>query len=52
MNNKNIRVGLEIELEGKLYQTLEGKLVEKIIAEANYEPEENIWKNILEGHSF
>lgn len=52
MNNKNLRVGLEIELEGKLYQTLEGKLVEKIIAEANYEPEENIWKNILEGHSF
>ena len=52
MNNKNIRVGLEIELEGKLYQTLEGKLMEKIIAEANYEPEENIWKNILEGHSF
>ena len=52
MNNKNIRVGLEIELEGKLFQTLEGKLVEKIIAEANYEPEENIWKNILEGHSF
>ena len=52
MNNKNIRVGLEIELEGKLYQTLEGKLVEKIIAEANYEPEENIWKNILEDHSF
>ena len=52
MNNKNIRVGLEIELEGKLYQTLEGKLVEKIIAEANYEPEENIWKNTLEGHSF
>ena len=52
MNNKNVRVGLEIELEGKLYQTLEGKLVEKIIAEANYEPEENIWKNILEGHSF
>ena len=26
--------------------------MEKIIAEANYEPEENIWKNILEGHSF
>lgn len=51
-NNKDIRVDLEIKLEENLYQILEGKLVEKIIAEANYEPEENIWKNILEGHSF
>ena len=52
MKNNDIRVDLEIELESNLFQTLEGKLVEKIIAEANYEPEENIWKNILEGHSF
>ncbi len=52
MKNNDIRVDLEVELESKLYQTLEGKMVEKIIAEANYEPEENIWKNILEGHSF
>ncbi|MHB9054620.1 MAG: M48 family metallopeptidase [Paludibacteraceae bacterium] len=52
MNSKNIRVALEMELEENLYQILEGRLVEKIIAEANYEPEENIWKNILEGHSF
>lgn len=52
MKNNDIRVDLEIELENNLFQTLEGKLVEKIIAEANYEPEENIWKNILEGHSF
>lgn len=52
MNYKAIRVDLEIELEEKLYSMLEGKLIEKIIAEANVEPEENIWKNILEGHSF
>ena len=52
MKNNDIRVDLEIELESNLFQTLEGKLVEKIIAEANYEPEENIWKNIMEGHSF
>jgi len=52
MNTKHIRVLLETELEEKLYEMLEGKIIEKIVDEANYEPEENIWKNILEGHSF
>ena len=52
MNTNHVRVSLEIDLEEKIYQMLEGKMIEKIIAEANYEPEENIWKSILEGHSF
>lgn len=52
MDTNHVRVSLEVDLEEKLYKMLEGEMIEKIIAEANYEPEENIWKNILEGHSF
>lgn len=35
MNTNHVRVSLEIDLEEKIYQMLEGKMIEKIIAEAN-----------------
>jgi hypothetical protein len=52
MNTQKIRIELEVKLEDELYKLLEGEIIESVLKEANFEPEQNIWKNILEGHSF
>ena len=52
MNTEKIRIDLEVKLEDELYKLLEGEIIESVLKEADFEPEQNIWKNILEGHSF
>ncbi len=52
MNTQKIRIDLEVKLEDELYKLLEGEIIESVLKEADFEPEQNIWKNILEGHSF
>ncbi len=52
MNSDKIRIELELQLENELFQLLEGDMVESVLKEASLDPEENIWKNILQGHSF
>jgi hypothetical protein len=52
MNSDKIRIELELKLENELFHLLEGDMVESVLKEASLGPEENIWKNILQGHSF
>jgi len=52
MNCEKIRIELELQLENELFQVLEGEMVESVLKDASLGPEENIWKNILQGHSF
>ncbi len=49
---QKIRIDLEVKLEDELYKLLEGEIIESVLKEANFETGKNIWKNILEGHSF
>jgi len=52
MNHHSIRVPLEEQIAGEVYEALEGALVEAIIREARIDRIENEWKYILEGSSF
>jgi hypothetical protein len=52
MQMEKLRICSEIQLENELFELLEGDVVESILKEAQFEEDVNIWKNLLEGHSF
>lgn len=52
MDYERIRVPFEKEMGERLFELLEGDIIEKIIKDAKVEELENQWKYILEGHSF
>jgi len=48
---QQIRVPFEIELSNRLYETLQGEMLESIIKEAKVARDENYMRYIFEGHS-
>ncbi|HPG38140.1 MAG TPA: M48 family metallopeptidase [bacterium] len=52
MNYDNIRIGLERQLSDELYKTFEGKIIKKLLNEAQIEPQKENVKSIFEGMNF
>ena len=52
MDTTKIRIPLEIQLSNELYELFEGDIVEKVMSEGRIEDERDLYKPILEGHSF
>jgi len=52
MDIVDLRIPLEKETGDKLFETVEGEIIENLLRKARIEKVENEWKYILEGHSF
>lgn len=48
----NMSIPMEEMLRQQIYDALQGKVVESILAQAKFNNDDNYWRNMLEGHSF